>query len=84
MPRGSRSFEKSDFDPKWFPEKWDAAIVSKRGTKRSIIFPVVMRSFLSKSPKLYNRNKVGNEILDKKPRLIQRLTMTVVKDTVNF
>uniref|UniRef100_A0A7M5UMW5 Chromo domain-containing protein n=1 Tax=Clytia hemisphaerica TaxID=252671 RepID=A0A7M5UMW5_9CNID len=80
--RGYKSLNKDDFDPQWFPKDWHTGLINKRGTKTMIRFPIVMRSFLSKSPKLFQKQKSG-EILERKRRIIQRITVTIVKDTFN-
>ena len=49
---------------------------------RAVVFPVTIRCFLSKSPKLYFKNKAG-EIESKKQRLVQRLSVTIYKETFN-
>eukprot|EP00111_Clytia_hemisphaerica_P002237 TCONS_00006272-protein len=80
--RGNKSLNEEDFDPHWFPNNWHSGLINKRGTKRIILFPVVVRSFLSKSPKLYQKHKSG-EVREKKQRIIQRLSVTIFKDTFN-
>ena len=80
--RGYKSLNKDDFDPPFFPKDWHTGLINKRGTKRIILFPVIMRSFLSKSPKLFYKQKSG-DIVEKKRRIIQRVTITIVKDTFN-
>uniref|UniRef100_A0A7M5VAH3 Chromo domain-containing protein n=1 Tax=Clytia hemisphaerica TaxID=252671 RepID=A0A7M5VAH3_9CNID len=83
LARGSKLLQKHDFDPQWFPKNWHSSLINKRGTRRDIVFPVTIRCFLSKSPKLFQTSNSG-EVEDKKQRLTQRISVTIFKDTVNF
>jgi len=47
--RGSKSLNKEDFDPAWFPKDWHSSTINKRGSKRAIVFPVIFRSFFRKT-----------------------------------
>ena len=80
--RGVLSLQNGDFDPKFFPSDWHSVVINKRGTSRKILFPVTLRSFLAKSPPLFERRDDG--IFAKKQRLIQRLSITVYKETENL
>jgi len=80
--RGSKQLYKHDFDPQWFPNDWHKSIINKRGSRREIVFPITIRCFLSKSPKLFKATNSG-EIQEKKHRLVQRLSVLVFKDTFN-
>ena len=58
LKRGGKSLTREDFDPSWFTGNWYSALINKRGTKRIILFPVTIRSFLHKSPKLYKKKQI--------------------------
>ena len=80
MKRGYKSLEKKDFESLWFAGNWYSAFINKRGTKRAIRFPVAIRSFLSKSPKLFSKCTFG-KLEIKKQRIVQRISLTVFKET---
>lgn len=66
----------ADFDSKYFPEGWHVAFPTKRGDRRTIIFPIVVRLFLGRSHKLYSAK--GQEL---PRRWTEKLTITFVKQT---
>ena len=68
--------EEADFDPRYFPRGWASSYVTKRGDKRTILFPVAVRLFLGRSRKLYCED--GREL---PRRWIEKLSISCVKQT---
>ena len=66
----------ADFDRKYFPEGWQSTYSTKRGDRRTIIFPIVVRLFLGRSHKLYCAE--GKEL---PRRWTEKLTIAFVKET---
>lgn len=66
----------ADFDRRYFPEGWHSAYSTKRGDRRTIIFPIVVRLFLGRSHKLYCAE--GKEL---PRRWTEKLTIAFVKQT---
>lgn len=67
----------ADFDRKYFPEGWQSTYSTKRGDRRTIIFPIVVRLFLGRSHKLYCAE--GKEL---PRRWTEKLTIAFVKETL--
>ena len=66
--------DESDFQPTYFPRGWSTAFVTKRGDRRSVLFPIAVRLFLARSRKLYSAE--GKEL----PRKwIEKLSISLVK-----
>ena len=75
--RGTWAFNKEDFSLCKFPRGWDRAWVNARGTEREILFPVLLRPFLSRSTQLYHAD--GSK---RQRRWTQRLSISFRKHTV--
>lgn len=82
MGRGVYAYPREDFCLLFFTNGWDEVLINKRGTKRSIHYPVYIKSFFSKSTKVYFSDAQGS-IRPKKQRLVQRLMVTFMKETTN-
>ena len=76
-PRGTWAFNKEDFSLCKFPRGWDRAWVNARGTEREILFPVLLRPFLSRSTQLYHVD--GSK---RQRRWTQRLSISFCKHTI--
>ena len=79
--RGTASFSCKDFPLPFFPRGWDKVLINCRGTERSIKYPVLMRCFLSKSPKFFVKSSDG--VVARKQRYVHRLMISFTKETTN-
>ena len=75
--QGTWALYKQDFSLCKIPVVWDRAWVNTRGTERELLFPVLLRSFLSRSTQLYHAD--GSR---RQRRWTQRLSISFLKHTV--
>ena len=75
--RGTWALRKEDFSLCRFPARWERAWVNARGTERELLFPILLRPFLSRSTQLYCTD--GSR---RQRRWTQRLSISFRKHTV--
>ena len=75
--RGTWALCKEEFSLCRFPQGWDRAWINVRGTERELLFPVLLRPFLSRSTQLYHAD--GSK---RQRRWTQRLSISFRKHTV--